>query len=166
MFSAKQKYTERGPQKKRPRPASGGRDRDTLTLRVVAANTQNRGNEAEMGKSEREREREKGGRLVPVNPIRHLPEERKEGSRHGFPLLPDRNENKNLSHSQCVFLLSPRVSNPIRHFHLRANFMIQIYINYSRPLTIEMNERIFHRIRGDELYLTSGIEQLLHLSRG
>lgn len=56
MFSAKQKYTERGPQKKRPRPASGGRDRDTLTLRVVAANTQNRGNEAEMGKSERERE--------------------------------------------------------------------------------------------------------------
>ena len=33
-------------------------------------------------------------------------------------------------------------------------------------LTIEMNERIFHRIRGDELYLTSGIEQLLHLSRG
>lgn len=125
MFSAKQKYTERGPQKKRPRPASGGRDRDTLTLRVVAANTQNRGNEAEMGKSERERERRAAGscRLTPFVTCRR--KERKEVDT-AFLFFPIGMKIKISLTLNAFFFCHHEFR---IQFDISPTFMIQIYIN-------------------------------------
>lgn len=125
VFSAKQKYTERGPQKKRPRPASGGRDRDTLTLRVVAANTQNRGNEAEMGKSERERERRAAGscRLTPFVTCRR--KERKEVDT-AFLFFPIGMKIKISLTLNAFFFCHHEFR---IQFDISPTFMIQIYIN-------------------------------------